>query len=165
MPHEPGFAARRRRTRCASLADETDGRAIVNRNDLAQGLQQIVRDSSAYYLLGYNSTQAPSDGKFHEIKVRVKRPGVQVRARKGYWALTAAETRTAMAPPSPDRRPSRSQVARRHRRRASDRRATCAPGSARRRATRGKTKVTLVWEPLPPAPGSERGETRRPRRR
>ena len=46
-------------------------------------MKQIVRDSSAYYLLGYNSTQAPSDGKFHEIKVQVKRPGVQVRARRG----------------------------------------------------------------------------------
>ena len=84
------------------LADETDGRAIVNRNDLAKGMQQIVRDSSAYYLLGYNSTQAPQDGKFHEIKVRVKRPGVQVRARKGYWALTADRDRAR-----PPRRPSR----------------------------------------------------------
>ena len=71
------------------LADNTDGRAIVNRNDLAAGMKQIIRDSSAYYLVGYNSTQAPTDGKFHEIKVRVKRPGVQVRARKGYWAYTA----------------------------------------------------------------------------
>ena len=73
------------------LAEETDGRAIVNRNTLAQGLAQIVRDSSFYYLLGYNSTQAQNDGKFHEIKVRVKRPNVDVRARKGYWALTAAD--------------------------------------------------------------------------
>ncbi len=71
-----------------TLAENTDGRAIVNRNDLGKGMQQIIRDASAYYLLGYNSTQAPQDGKFHEIKVRVKRPGVQVRARKGYWALT-----------------------------------------------------------------------------
>ena len=77
------------------LAEQTDGRAIVNRNDLAGGMRQIVRDTSAYYLLGYNSTQAPSDGKFHEIKVRVKRPGIQVRARRGYWALTA---RTSRAP-------------------------------------------------------------------
>src|SRR5207249_1044622 len=74
------------------LADNTDGRAIVNRNDLDVGMKQITRDSSAYYLIGYNSTQAPSDGKFHEIKVRVKRPGAQVRARKGYWALTPTET-------------------------------------------------------------------------
>ena len=88
-----GHAARRWPTK-------TDGRAIVNRNDLAQGMKQIVRDSSAYYLLGYNSTQAPTDGKFHEIKVRVKRPGVQVRARKGYWALTPRRTSSA-----PSRRP------------------------------------------------------------
>ncbi|OLB61206.1 MAG: hypothetical protein AUI11_10695 [Acidobacteria bacterium 13_2_20CM_2_66_4] len=70
------------------LAENTDGRAIVNRNDLDVGMKQIIRDSSAYYLIGYNSSQAPTDGKFHEIKVRVKRPGIQVRARKGYWALT-----------------------------------------------------------------------------
>ena len=83
------------------LADQTDGRAIVNRNDLEGGLRQIVRDSSAYYLLGYNSTQAPSDGKFHQLKVRVKRPGMQVRARRGYWAMTAEETARAASPPKP----------------------------------------------------------------
>ena len=58
-----------------TLAENTDGRAIVNRNDIAAGMKQITRDSSAYYLIGYNSSQAPADGKFHEIKVRVKRPG------------------------------------------------------------------------------------------
>ena len=67
-------------------------------------MKQIIRDSSGYYLLGYNSTQAPTDGKFHEIKVRVTRRGVDVRARKGYWALhrrgrgagdRAAEARSA----------------------------------------------------------------------
>src|SRR5215831_8393421 len=85
-----------------TLAVETDGKAIVNRNDLVGGMKQIVRDVSAYYLIGYNSTQAPADGKFHEIKVRVKRPGAQVRARHGYWALTpdekAMSTRSPKAP-------------------------------------------------------------------
>src|SRR4030095_4931120 len=84
-----------------SLAGNTDGRAIINRNDLAAGMKQIIRDSSAYYLLGYNSTQAPQDGKFHEIKVRVRRPGVQVRARKGYWAYTADDVKRAVAGPKP----------------------------------------------------------------
>ena len=79
------------------LAEETDGRAIVNKNDLESGMKQIVRDSSAYYLLGYNSTQSPTDGRFHEIKVKLKRPGVQVRARKGYWAYTAEEAAKAIA--------------------------------------------------------------------
>ena len=84
-----------------TLSEQTDGRAIVNRNSLDQGLAQIVRDSSFYYLLGYNSTQAQNDGKFHEIKVRVKRSGVDVRARKGYWALTAADVKRVTTP-TPD---------------------------------------------------------------
>src|SRR5262245_62570082 len=133
------------------LADNTDGRAIVNRNDLDVGMKQITTDSSAYYLIGYNSTQAPSDGKFHEIKVRVKRPGVQVRARKGYWALNAEQTTRALAPPKPAtpkavdealasvNRPSRAAVVR-----------TWIGTS---RGENGKTRVTLVREPIPNTPG------------
>ena len=34
-----------------ALADNTDGRAIINRNDIGKGMQQIIRDASAYYLL------------------------------------------------------------------------------------------------------------------
>src|SRR5262249_38004580 len=80
------------------LADNTDGRAIVNRNDLAAGMKQIIRDSGGYYLLGYTSSAAPADGKFHAIDVHVKRPGVEVRARKGYWAYTAEDAARATAP-------------------------------------------------------------------
>src|SRR6478735_6724317 len=83
------------------LSDNTDGRAIVNRNDLAGAMKQIVRDSSAYYLVGYTSSQAPRDGKFHESKVKVKRPGVQVRSRKGYWAYSEEDVRRATAGPKP----------------------------------------------------------------
>src|SRR6185503_16377631 len=85
-----------------TLALQTDGRAIINRNDLALGMKQIVLDNSAYYLLGYNSTFTSTDGKFHEIKVKVNRPGIQVRARKGYWAFTADDAARALAPPKAD---------------------------------------------------------------
>ena len=85
-----------------TLADNTDGRAIINRNDLATGMKQIIRDASGYYLLGYTSNRSPSDGKFHEIKVTVARRGVQVRARKGYWALTKDDIERATAPPKPE---------------------------------------------------------------
>jgi VWFA-related protein len=138
------------------LADQTDGRAIVNRNDLETGMKQIVRDSSAYYLLGYSSTQAPSDGRFHEIKVRVRRPGVQVRARKGYWALTAEETTRALAPPTPNLpKPVEEALA-----------SVEAPSRARvirewvgtSRGENGRTKVTYVWEPVPRAPGDHVNE-------
>src|SRR5207249_6633836 len=68
---------------------ETDCIANLNRIELDVVMNQIIRYSSAYYLLGYTSTQEKSDGKFHAISVKIKRPGVQVRSRKGYWALTA----------------------------------------------------------------------------
>jgi hypothetical protein len=61
----------------------------------------MVRDNSTYYLLGYVSSRAPRDGKFHEIDVRVKRPGVQVRARKGYWAYSPEDIARATTPPKP----------------------------------------------------------------
>lgn len=85
-----------------TISNNTDGRAIVNRNDLAVGMKQIIRDSSGYYLLGYTSTVAPTDGKFHEIKVNVNRRGVNVRARKGYWALTKEDVARVTAPPKPE---------------------------------------------------------------
>lgn len=135
------------------LAEETDGRAIINRNDLAKGMQQIVRDSSAYYLLGYNSTQSRSDGKFHAIKVRVRRPGVQVRARRGYWALSATETARAVAPAKPGPPPAvtRSLAAISN---AGGRLIRTWVGTAP--AESGKTRVTVVWEGVPPTPGSGR---------
>ena len=67
------------------LAEQTDGRAIINQNDVLPGLRQMMRDSSAYYLLGYNSTRSPTDGKFHEIEVLVRREGTQIRHRLGFW--------------------------------------------------------------------------------
>jgi len=85
-----------------TLSNNTDGRAIVNRNDLAAGMKQIMRDSSGYYLLGYTSSRAPTDGKFHEIDVKVTRRSVNVRARKGYWALTEEDVARVMAPPKPE---------------------------------------------------------------
>ena len=80
------------------LANNTDGRAIVNRNDLAAGMKQIMRDASGYYLLGYTSAAAPTDGRFHTIDVRVKRPNVEVRSRKGYWAYTNEDAARASTP-------------------------------------------------------------------
>ncbi|PYQ94901.1 MAG: hypothetical protein DMF95_17035 [Acidobacteria bacterium] len=73
-----------------TLAEATDGLAMVDSNNLAGGLKRVVDDLSSYYLLGYYST-GKLDGKFHPISVRVKRPGVNVRARRGYLAATLAD--------------------------------------------------------------------------
>ena len=68
-----------------SLSEETGGIAIVNSGDLAGGLGRVVLDNSRYYLLGYYSDAARwSRNRFMRIEVRLKRPGLQVRARRGF---------------------------------------------------------------------------------
>jgi VWFA-related protein len=74
-----------------TLADNTNGNAIVETNDIARGLQNLIDDVSGYYLIGYYSGNDKPDGRYRTIDVKVTRPGVEVRARKGYRALTAEE--------------------------------------------------------------------------
>src|ERR671913_498354 len=84
------------------LAADTGGRAIVNTNAPIEQLKGVMADASAYYLVGYSPTRRNNDGKFHEIKVRVKRRGVRVTARRGYWAPTEKElTAAAVAAATP----------------------------------------------------------------
>ena len=67
----------------------------MNTNTPERALRQVVREASAFYLLGYSSARNPQDGKFHKIGVKVKRPGIDVRARRGYWAPNATELEKA----------------------------------------------------------------------
>lgn len=69
-----------------TLAEETGGFAAVNSNDLATAFDRIQRDNSNYYVLGYYPVNDRRDGKFRKIEVKVSRPGVEVRSRKGYMA-------------------------------------------------------------------------------
>jgi hypothetical protein len=87
------------------LAVDTDGEAIINTNNIEGGLKRIADDLSSYYLFGYYSTNSKLDGRFRSITVRVKRPGVRVRARRGYRGRTAEEVAariSAVADPARD---------------------------------------------------------------
>jgi len=80
-----------------TLAEGTDGFAILNTNDLDAGLNRIGADMASYYLLGYYASNSKNDGRYRTITVRVKKPGIEVRARKGYRAPGADDV-TAPAP-------------------------------------------------------------------
>jgi len=92
-----------RREAMYDMAAATDGLAVMTSNDLDAGLKRVADDLTSYYLLGYYSSNAKLDGRFRKITVRVKRPGVDVRARRGYRAPTEAEVAaaTAAAPAAP----------------------------------------------------------------
>jgi VWFA-related protein len=80
----------------AALADSTGAESIVS-NDMSSALRKIVAHASAFYLLGYSPRDAQLDGKFREIKVKVKQSGMEVRARNGYWAPRSSEVERARA--------------------------------------------------------------------
>jgi VWFA-related protein len=86
----PGWGVRRAVEAAGTddLAMATGGRSVAS-NDPGEGLRRIAVESEAYYLLGYQ----PEKGKRGErkVKVRVKRPGVRVRARTRYYAGTPEE--------------------------------------------------------------------------
>lgn len=78
------------------LAKHTDGFLVSDTNDLRAALTSINADRHAYYVLAYSSSNGALDGTTRRIEVRVKRPGLSVRARTGYVA----------SPPEADDRPS-----------------------------------------------------------
>lgn len=124
------------------LASQTQGQLITSDGDLAAATRRLGVDSSAYYLLTYRASRT-ADGTFREVQVRVKRPGVQVRARNGYWApapdeaLRAAANLPAARPLDPPTRIS----------------PLVRPWFGLSRGSGGKTRVTFVWEPSGRIPG------------
>lgn len=72
------------------IAHNTGGRAFFNTNDIEKSISRAIDDARISYVLGYYLDNAQWDGKFHEIKVKVDRPGVDVRARPGYLAIRSA---------------------------------------------------------------------------
>jgi VWFA-related protein len=68
------------------VASETGGRAYYNTNDLTGSMRRAIDDSRVTYVLGFYPTHNKWDGKFHQLKVEVKRRGVDIRYRTGYAA-------------------------------------------------------------------------------
>jgi VWFA-related protein len=75
------------------LAAETGGKASLNSTRL-KALQRVQEDTSSYYWLGF-TPQRRADGKRHDIKVEVRRPGVEVRSREGFLDMSRG-TETAL---------------------------------------------------------------------
>jgi VWFA-related protein len=70
-----------------ALAHGTGGIAFYDSNDILGAIRRAIDDSQVTYSLGYYPSDIKWDGKYHNIKVEVRRPGVKVRARNGYFAL------------------------------------------------------------------------------
>jgi VWFA-related protein len=70
----------------ATLSSDTGGKAFFDSNDFAPAFQQVQNDTSAYYILGFKSTDQRQDGSFRHLTVKVNRPDVKLEYRPGYYA-------------------------------------------------------------------------------
>jgi VWFA-related protein len=74
------------------LADRTGGRAFMNNNDIAGSIRRAMDDARVTYVLYYTPSHDEWDGRFREIKIKVNRPGLEARYRKGYYAIPDVPT-------------------------------------------------------------------------
>jgi VWFA-related protein len=83
-------------TTMKEFAQRTGGKAYYNTNDLMNSVREAVEDSRVTYTLGYYPSDLKEDGNFRDIRVRVNRPRLVVRHRRGYLdapvQLESAET-------------------------------------------------------------------------
>ena len=131
------------------LAEQTGGREIIDRADLAVGLRKAVDDLDDYYVLTYRSPRT-GGGTFHPVELRVKRANAQIRTRAGYWKPTAAASRppagaTVLAGRLPVRPPRTSPYIR--------------PWIGMSRGPEGLTRVTVTWEAGTPPPRNQSVES------
>jgi VWFA-related protein len=70
----------------ATLSSDTGGKAFFDSNDFAPAFAQIQRDTSAYYAIGYHSTNPARDGKYRRLTVKINRSDLKLEYRPGYYA-------------------------------------------------------------------------------
>jgi VWFA-related protein len=79
-----------------AIANRTGGFSIINQNNLTKGIERILDDQKGYYLIGYKPDGDVFDiekRRFNTLTVKVKRPGLRVRYRSGFFGMTDAEAR------------------------------------------------------------------------
>jgi hypothetical protein len=89
--------ARGRREFLQTVAENTGARAIVNTNEIGAEIDQMFDEAGTYYLVGYQTSNGRPDGKYRKIEVKVKRPGMTVRTRSGFYAAREGTLATAEA--------------------------------------------------------------------
>jgi len=70
----------------STLAADTGGKAFLDSNDFNQIYTQVQKDTSAYYMLSYHSTNPARDGRYRKITVKTKLRDVKLEYRTGYYA-------------------------------------------------------------------------------
>jgi VWFA-related protein len=70
----------------ATLSSDTGGKAFFDSNDFSPAFQRIQQDTSAYYVIGFRSTDTLKDGRYRRLTIKINRPNVKLEYRPGYYA-------------------------------------------------------------------------------
>src|SRR5271154_2931574 len=70
----------------ATLSSDTGGKAFFDSNDFSTVFLQVQKDTSAYYVLGFTSTNLARDGRFRHLRVVSNRVDLKLDYRSGYYA-------------------------------------------------------------------------------
>jgi hypothetical protein len=78
------------------LSQQTGGFFIHDNNDLGSGIKRVLDDQKGYYLIGYRPDESTFDQatgrrKFHKFSIKLKRPGLSVRTRTGFYGISNEE--------------------------------------------------------------------------
>ena len=69
-----------------TLSSDTGGTAFFDSNDFAPAFAKVQADTSAYYAIGFHSSDPARDGKYRKLTVKIDKPGIKLEFRPGYWA-------------------------------------------------------------------------------
>src|ERR1017187_4835571 len=70
----------------AALSSDTGGKAFFDSNDFAPAFAQVQRDTSAYYAIGFRSSNPARDGRYRKLTIKINKPGIKLEYRPGYYA-------------------------------------------------------------------------------
>jgi VWFA-related protein len=70
----------------STLSTDTGGKAFLDSNDFAPAFAQVQRDTSAYYAIGFHSSNPARDGRYRKLTIKINRPGIKLEYRPGYYA-------------------------------------------------------------------------------
>src|ERR1700678_2739375 len=70
----------------ATLSSDTGGKAFFDSNDFSPAFQRIQQDTSAYYVIGFRSSDTVKDGRYRRLTIKINRPNVKLEYRPGYYA-------------------------------------------------------------------------------
>jgi VWFA-related protein len=70
----------------ATLSSDTGGTAFFDSNDFSPAFAKVQSDNSAYYAIGFHSTDSARDGRYRRLSIKINKPGIKLEYRPGYYS-------------------------------------------------------------------------------